>query len=80
MSLLFVYNKARFFPDKAHIEAVHFFKGFAYKFVFLSNFFIISKQSVKSMLPKQRVRESHKGVLAIRRIFSLVDMITKPKF
>ena len=22
----------------------------------------------------------HKGVLAIRRIFSLVDMITKPKF
>ena len=23
---------------------------------------------------------NHKGVLAIRRIFSLVDMITKPKF
>ena len=23
---------------------------------------------------------SHKGVLAIRRIFSLVDMMTKPKF
>ena len=24
--------------------------------------------------------ENHKGALAIRRIFSLVDMITKPKF
>ena len=36
-------------------------------------FGIILKSYLSSML-------WHKGVLAIRRIFSLVDMITKPKF
>ena len=41
-----------------------------------SNVFLIMFSSMKNIL----IHVYAKGVLAIRRIFSLVDMITKPKF